>query len=68
MTTDHINRWNLMSDDEFLDHAKIYRRFKNVSGLEHNINLDYIVKRCQKLGYTVEPACCGKHNIVKTNG
>ena len=65
MTTDHINRWNLLTDKEFIDHARIYRRFQHVSGLEHKINMDYITDRCLKLGYIVEPACCGKHNIIK---
>lgn len=65
MTTDHINRWNLLTDNEFLQHAAIYRRFKGVSSLEHSINLDYIVKRCDRLGYDFVPACCGKYTLTK---
>jgi len=65
MTTDHINRWNVLPDDEFLKHAAIYRRFKNMNSLEHSINLDYIVKRCDRLGYDFAPACCGKYQLTK---
>lgn len=65
MTTDHINRWNSMIDNEFLSNIMYYRRFKGVSSLEHSINLDYIVKRCDRLGYDFVPGCCNKYSLIK---
>jgi hypothetical protein len=65
MTTDHINRWNVMSDNDFLSSIIYYRRFKNVSSLEHSINVDYVVKRCDRLGYNFGSACCGKFTLSK---
>jgi hypothetical protein len=68
MTTDHINRWNSMTDNDFLSSIIYYRRFKNVSSLEHSINLDYVVKRLNRLGYDFSPACCGKYTLTKKEG
>ena len=65
MTTDHINRWNAMDDIEFLKHVQLYRKFNNTKPLEHSINLDYIVKRCDRLGYDFGPGCCGKYYLTK---
>jgi hypothetical protein len=65
MTTDHINRWNNMTDNEFLSSIIYYRRFKNVSSLEHSINIDYVVKRCTNLGYDFTSACCGRFTLTK---
>lgn len=65
MTTEHINRWNSMDDKTFLEHAVYYRKFKNMQALEHSINLDYLNKRLDSLGYFLQPGCCGRNSIVK---
>jgi hypothetical protein len=65
MTTDHINRWNGMNDSEFIDSARHYRRFRHVNTTEHSINIDYLVKRCDSLGYDFTPGCCGKFTVTK---
>ena len=65
MTTDHINRWSAMTDTDFLNNIKIYRKFKGTTTPEHSINIDYIVKRCQQLGYDFSVGCCGKNYITK---
>lgn len=68
MTTDHINRWNILTDDEFLAIVKIYRKFKGMAALEHSINIDYITKRCQRLGYDFSVGCCGRNYLTKIDG
>jgi hypothetical protein len=68
MTTDHINRWNNMTDEEFLSVCKHYRKFKGVVAVEHSININYIVKRCQNLGYEFSVGCCGRNYITKKDG
>ena len=65
MTTDHINRWNLMSDDEFIPAARHYRKFRGVTGLEHKINIDYLIKRCNSLGYEFQTGCCNRNYVTK---
>lgn len=65
MTTDHINRWNQLTDDDFLAIIKIYRKFKGMAPLEHSINIDYITKRCLQLGYDFSVGCCGRNYITK---
>ena len=68
MTTDHINRWNAMNDTDFLNNIKLYRKFKGIVPLEHSINIDYIIKRCQQLGYDFSVGCCGRNYLTKRDG
>lgn len=67
MTTDHINRWNLLSDDEFLKNIVLYRRFKHMPPIEHSINIDYIIKRCANIGYEFSVGCCGRNYLTQKN-
>lgn len=67
MTTDHINRWNELNDYAFLESIRWYRKFKGVVPLEHSINIDYITKRCQSLGYDFSVGCCGRNYITRND-
>ncbi len=64
MTTIHTQRWETLDDAQFLYIVAMYRRFKDVNELTHKINVDYIKKRCLRMGYSFELGCCGK-NIIK---
>jgi len=67
MTTDHITRWNGMDDKTFIEHARYYRRFNNVTKVEHDINLDYLVNRLDSLGYDLQQGCCNRNYVTKKN-
>lgn len=67
MITEHIQRYQSMTDIEFLKHAGYYKRFKNVTKYEHTYNVDYITQRCLSLGYNFVQGCCGQYSLEKIN-
>jgi len=65
--TEHIQRFMSMTDEEFINHAQYYRRFRGVSSYEHTYNIDYITKRANTLGYNFTAGCCNKYYITKND-
>lgn len=65
--TDHIQRYMDMNDIDFIYHVKFYKRFKGMSKIIHDKNLDYIHDRCKQLGYVLVPGCCNNYSVVKND-
>jgi hypothetical protein len=65
--TEHIQRFMSMTDEEFINHAQYYRRFRGVSTYEHTYNIDYITKRAHTLGYNFTAGCCNKYYLTKND-
>ena len=53
-----------MPSDKFLSYAKLFRRGE--LPLQEFVTLrDTIKKRCNELGYTWTPGCCGVNKLTK---
>jgi hypothetical protein len=61
--TEHIKRYDEMTDDDFLNSVKHYRRFKHVSKYDHTLNMDYINERLNKHNLQLTEGCCNKFYI-----
>lgn len=61
--TEHIKRYDDMTDDDFLNSVKHYRRFKHVSKYDHTLNMDYINNRLNKHNLQLTEGCCNKFYI-----
>lgn len=63
--TEHIERYSDMDENTFLYHARLYRKFKNVSITDHQTNIQYINDRLQKHDLKLIEGCCNKFYIEK---
>ena len=61
--TEHIKRYDEMTEQDFLNSVKHYRRFKHVSKYDHTLNMDYINNRLQKHNLYLSEGCCNKFYI-----
>jgi len=55
---------NKASDEHFLHIAKWFRK-DNITLQEYVSALDYIKKRCHRLGYNWTKGCCGYNTLEK---
>jgi len=63
--TDHIDRYEQMDDKTFLEHAKYYRKFKNMTNQDHKDNIQYVTDRLNNLGYIFTEGCCNHFYIER---
>ena len=63
--TEHIQRYSEMDENTFLYHARLYRKFKNVSLTDHITNIQYINDRLHKHDLKLIEGCCNKFYIEK---
>lgn len=61
--TEHIQRFATLNDNDFIKQVKYYRKFNNVSDIDHVKNLEYINARLQKHGLVLSSGCCKKYYL-----
>lgn len=61
--TEHIKRFDEMTEQDFLTNVKYYRRFKHISQFDHTLNMDYINGRLKKHNLQLTEGCCNKFYI-----
>ena len=62
--TNALEQLNNASDTQFLQIAQYFKQNK-LSLQEYVTALDYIKKRCNRLGYTFTKGCCGNNTLEK---
>jgi hypothetical protein len=62
--TNVLELLNKATDEQFLQIAQYFKQNK-LSLQEYVTALDYIKKRCNKLGYTWTKGCCGINTLEK---
>jgi hypothetical protein len=62
--TNVLELLNKATDEQFLQIAQYFKQNK-LSLQEYVTALDYIKKRCNKLGYTWNKGCCGINTLEK---
>ena len=61
--TEHIQRFATLNDNAFIKQVKLYRKFNNVTDIDHGKNLEYINARLQKHGLILTIGCCKKYYL-----
>jgi hypothetical protein len=61
--SDHIERWSSMDHDTFVKSLRWYRKFKEITDIEHNENLNYVNNRLQPYNLKFIGGCCGRYEI-----
>jgi hypothetical protein len=68
MIEDELLRVSNMDEHQILLKARNHKMYKHQNIHDYNKLGKAIEDRLQHFGYNLEPACCGRFNIVKTNG
>ena len=68
MIEEELQRISNMDEHQILLKARNHRHYRHMSLTDYQLIGKAIEDKLLTFGYNYEPACCGRFNIVKSNG